>query len=58
MAKTIEKKAANKNGVQHMKKDFEHIFTECRNVTEEYTSGRSALRSIGQLFLRLFAELL
>ncbi len=44
--------------VLDMKKDFEHIFTKCRNVTEEYTSGRSALRSIGQLFLRLFAELL
>lgn len=41
-----------------IKNDFEETFAQCREVTEEYRSGRSAMLRMGQCFLRLFAELL
>ena len=44
--------------VLQMKEDFERTFAESREVTEKYRSGRSAYLRLGQLFLRLFAELL
>lgn len=46
------------NAVAEIKKDFDKTFTECREVTEQYRTGRSATLRLGQLFLRLFAQLL
>jgi len=43
--------------VGDMKSDFEHTFSQSREVTEVYRDGKSGL-SIQQLILRLFAELL
>ena len=40
------------------KQDFERTFLECREVTEEYTTGRGRILRLGQMFLRLFAPLL
>jgi len=44
--------------VLDIKKDFDKTFTECRDVTEQYLTGRSNILRFGQLLLRLFAELL
>ncbi|WP_130837214.1 phospholipase D-like domain-containing protein [Lachnoclostridium sp. Marseille-P6806] len=44
--------------VHAMKADFDASFAECREVTEFYRTGRSGLRRLWQLFLRLFAELM
>lgn len=44
--------------VADMKKDFDQTFCTCREVTEQYRTGRSATLRLGQLFLRLFAQLL
>ena len=44
--------------VEDMKKDFDQTFCACREVTEQYRTGRSATLRLGQLFLRLFAQLL
>lgn len=44
--------------VLDMRADFEKTFDECREVTEQYRSGGSSALRLGQLFLRLFAELL
>lgn len=41
-----------------IKEDFDKSFLECREVTEYYRDGRKAHLRLGQLFLRLFAELL
>ena len=38
--------------------DFENLFTQCREVTDEYRYGRSRFRRLGQMVLRLFAELM
>lgn len=46
------------SAVSAMQQDFEHTFDECREVTEEYKSGKSAILTIGQMNLRLFAGLL
>lgn len=48
----------NCDAVLDTKKDFDRILTQCREVTEEYTTGRSARRRLWHLFLRLFAQLL
>lgn len=40
------------------KKDFEEMFAASRDVTEEYTSGRSARLRLWHMILRLFAPLL
>lgn len=40
------------------KKDFEVLMSESREVTEQYTTGRSAGLRLWQLFLRLFAPLM
>ena len=44
--------------VTEIRDDMERTFGQCREVTEKYKSGRSASLRLGQLFLRLFAELL
>ncbi|MDO4490062.1 MAG: cardiolipin synthase [Lachnospiraceae bacterium] len=44
--------------VTDIKADFDKTFEECREVTEQYRSGRSMPLRLGQLVLRLFAELL
>lgn len=44
--------------VLDMKKDFDETFVQSCEVTEQYRSGRSAVMRVGQLILRLFAELL
>lgn len=49
---------AESHVVGEIRADFEKTFPECREVTEQYRSGRSAYLRLGQLFLRLFAELL
>ena len=41
-----------------IRKDFETMFAESREVTEDYREGKNAVMNIGQLFLRLFAELM
>lgn len=46
------------SAVAEIKKDFDKTFMECREVTAKYSSGRSATLRLGQLFLRLFAQLL
>lgn len=49
---------ADCEAVTEIRQDFERTFAECREVTEQYRSGRSASLRLWQLFLRLFAELL
>ena len=41
-----------------IKKDFESFFPECREVTEQYRTGRSHFLRLGQLILRLAAPLM
>ena len=38
--------------------DVEIIKNTCRDVTDQYQTGRSAYLRLGQLFMRLFAGLL
>ncbi len=38
--------------------DFESLFPQCREVTEQYRSGRSAILRLWQCILRLFAPML
>ncbi len=49
---------ADCGAVTEIRDDFIRTFAECNEVTEKYKSGRSARLRIGQLFMRLFAELL
>lgn len=44
--------------INEMRADFENTLTECTEVTEKYKTGRSSSLRLGQLILRLFAELL
>ena len=44
--------------VLDIRHDLEHTISECREVTDQYKEGRSATLRLGQMFLRLFAELL
>ncbi len=44
--------------VMEIKKDFEDMLSQSREVTERYRSGRSRFMRMGQLILRLFAPLL
>ena len=41
-----------------IRRDFDGLFARSREVTEKYSSGSTSLLNIGQLFLRLIAELL
>ena len=49
---------ADCDAVLDIRRDMEQTLEQCREVTEKYKSGRSATLRLGQLFLRLFAELL
>lgn len=44
--------------VLDMKHDFDVTFSQCLEVTEKYTTGRSAILRLSQLILRLFAPLI
>ena len=44
--------------VKDMRQDFEATFLQCREVTKQYQSGRSAILFTWQCILRLFAPLL
>lgn len=46
------------SAVGEIKKDFDGTFPVCREVTENYRSGRSSAPRLGQCILRLFAPLL
>ncbi len=49
---------ANCQAVMDTKKDFEETFAQCTEVTEKYTTGRSALLRFEQMLLRLAAPLM
>ena len=49
---------ADCDAVLDIRRDMGQTLEQCREVTEKYKSGRSATLRLGQLFLRLFAELL
>lgn len=44
--------------IKDMKKQFDELFPQCREVTEQYKTGRSAALRLWQLVLRLFAPLM
>ena len=44
--------------VMDIKHDFRHTFSQCRDVTEKYKTGLGAHLRLGQLILRLFAQLI
>ena len=44
--------------IRDVRKDFDEMFTVCRDVTEKYRSGRSTALRIGQCLLRMFAPLM
>lgn len=44
--------------VEDMAEDFRAMFPQCREVTEQYRSGRSAILRLWQCILRLFAPML
>lgn len=44
--------------VRDMKCMFDETFPKCREVTEEYRTGRSSFLRLKQLILRLFAPLM
>ena len=44
--------------VDEIKHDFKHTFSQCREVTEKYKTGLGAHLRLGQLILRLFAQLM
>ncbi|MBO6164349.1 MAG: cardiolipin synthase [Lachnospiraceae bacterium] len=48
----------NCRAVRETRQDFEQTMKLCRDVTEEYTTGRSHALRIGQMILRLIAPLL
>ena len=48
----------NCEAVRDIQEDFDRLFPECREVTEEYAGGRKTYMRLGPLFLRFFAELL
>jgi cardiolipin synthase A/B len=49
---------ADCQSVLDIKSDLIKTMGECRDVTEQYCTGRSAYLRLGQLFMRLFAGLL
>lgn len=46
------------DAVEQIAADFEVLFPQCREVTEEYRTGRGAILRIWQCILRLFAPLM
>ena len=49
---------ADSPAVLSIRNDLEETMKECREVTEQYRTGRSAYLRLGQLFMRLFSGLL
>ena len=49
---------ADCQAVIEIRDDLTRIIKECRDVTDQYRTGRSAYLRLGQLFMRLFAGLL
>lgn len=49
---------ADCQAVLDIRNDLAATMDECREVTEQYSTGRSAYLRLGQLFMRLFAGLL
>ena len=49
---------ADCQAVLDIRNDLVATMDECREVTEQYSTGRSAYLRLGQLFMRLFAGLL
>ena len=49
---------AHNSAVMNIRQDFEQIFAQSNEVTEQYCNIRSTYLKLSQLFLRLFAELL
>ena len=46
------------NAVKGIEADFEALFPQCREVTEQYRSSRNAALRLWQCVLRLFAPLM
>ena len=53
-----EKVFVSRQTVVKIKNDLIRTMGECRDVTDQYQTGRSAYLRLGQLFMRLFAGLL
>ena len=48
----------DRQAVRDMKTDFDALFPQCREVTEQYRAGRNTVLRIRQCLLRLIAPLL
>ena len=46
------------DAVYQMAQDFENLFPQCREVTEQYRTESSMFLRMGQYVLRLFAPLM
>ena len=53
-----EKVFVSRQAVVEIKNDLIRTLGECRDVTDQYQTERSAYLRLGQLFMRLFAGLL
>ena len=53
-----EKVFVSRQAVVEIKNDLIRTMGECRDVTDQYHTERSAYLRLGQLFMRLFAGLL
>ena len=53
-----EKVFVSRQAVVEIKNDLIRTMGECRDVTDQYQTERSAYLRLGQLFMRLFAGLL
>ena len=53
-----EKVFVSRQAVVEIKNDLIRTMGECRDVTDQYQTERSAYVRLGQLFMRLFAGLL
>lgn len=53
-----EKVFVSRQAVVKIKNDLIRTMGECRDVTDQYQTERSAYLRLGQLFMRLFAGLL
>ena len=53
-----EKVFVSRQAVVEIKNDRIRTMGECRDVTDQYQTERSAYLRLGQLFMRLFAGLL
>ena len=53
-----EKVFVRRQAVVEIKNDLIRTMGECRDVTDQYQTERSAYLRLGQLFMRLFAGLL